>query len=240
MNVEAAITQYYPYWLEKAKGICRTCDPNDLVQFTLTQFLEKKDTSNIRNIRAYINRAMYLQGRSPESPFSKQNHTGYVEIKEHMAAHTPSPGARLDGETLDARISRLKPEDAELLREYARDDFNFEAYARKIGVQKITIYRRLRTIKDEIRGLLTKKPDADIQFEDDGLFMLADIEGKCLYVAGKGSTEKECRMISRVGQTLRENHKVKDFDKWSTFHCLTTDPLFQRNVTKKKKESFES
>jgi len=189
MNIEAEITQHYSYWLGKAKGICFTCDPEELLQFTLCQFLEAENAATVTNLKAYINRAMYLQGRNPKSHFARENNSRFVPIKENMALVEPSPGARMDGETLDARISRLKPEDAELLREYARDDFSFEDYAKKIGVQRITIYRRLAAIKDEMRGLITKKPVADIQLEDSGLFMLADIEGKCLYVAGKGSPE---------------------------------------------------
>lgn len=243
MGIDQCIKQHYEHWQILARKVCRgRFDYNELLHDTLERVLQNKDkVSELLadgKMNNYVCGAIRLAASSGRSSFAAQNKHELTRSTNEVPDLVDQPwmGARLDNETLDALISRLKPEDAELYRDYILPGFSYDQRASELKTPKKSLYKRIIKITNEIRSMVSK-PVQDIEFASGGMVMLADVEDKVLYIAGTGSVNKECRMTSQVGKVLRENHGVKDFESkaWKTVHCKSDDKLFRGNRNKIRK-----
>lgn len=242
LTPDAYITQHYPHWQKRARAVKeRGQDADELLHHTI-EYILRQPQEKIQGmidrgeLKSYVDGSLYMAATKRDSAFNRQfkNERNHVEISENTAVRQPFMGARLENETLDARISRLKPAQAELFRAYGLKDFDRKQYASDHSLTVKQINNELWKIKCYMKGIISreKKTIPDLEFIDGKLKMIADIEGKALYIGGQGSTHKECRMTATVEKMLRENHSVTDFDKWQTFHCTGEDKIFKDRVKK--------
>ena len=173
---EAEIKRLYPILKDRLGGLLLDKrDIPDIIQDVMLSISQPSKRPDMMDMIArgsfeyYINRCIYLQayGSSRAARKRKQHHeiTEVIERKMSDMANEFNIEERVKAENLDLIIGKLLPPfDAELMRLWMLDGFNYTECAKFMGVTRSSLYcvnkRSIKKIKEYVHN--TKRASGDI------------------------------------------------------------------------------